>query len=140
MSKSFLSAKRDVVKRFLRGWVEGIKTAKTDKEFTVRVMQKFLKTSDSAILGKTFEAYRALHERVPAPDAKVFGLALKQLAATVPQAAHLKAADFIDRSLIVELEQEGFYFKDLPGPLSNRRASPQQDQIGVVPSHQGYLA
>jgi NitT/TauT family transport system substrate-binding protein len=108
VSKSFLSAKREVVKRFLRGWIEGIKTAKTDKEFTVRVMQKFLKTSDRAILDKTFEVYKALHERVPAPDAKVFGLAVKQLSATVPQAAHLKAEDFIDRSLILELEQEGF--------------------------------
>ena len=108
VSKSFLSAKRDVVKRFLRGWVEGIKTAKTDKELTVSVMQKFLKTSDRAILDKTFEVYKPTHERVPAPDPKVMGAAVKQLAATVPQAAHLKADDFIDRSLILELEQEGF--------------------------------
>jgi ABC-type nitrate/sulfonate/bicarbonate transport system substrate-binding protein len=108
VSKSFLSAKRDVVKRFLRGWVEGIKTAKTDKEFTIRVMQKFLKTSDRAILDKTFEVYAPTHERVPAPDPKVMALAIKQLTASVPQAAHLKADDFIDRSLIIELEQEGF--------------------------------
>ncbi len=108
VSRSFLSAKRVVVKRFLRGWVEGIKTAKTDKDYTVRVMQRFLKTSDRTILDKTFEVYKPTHERVPAPDPKVMGVAVKQLAATVPQAAHLKAEDFIDRSLIVELEQEGF--------------------------------
>jgi len=33
---SFISAKRDTVKRFLRGWIEGIKTAKTDKDLTVK--------------------------------------------------------------------------------------------------------
>src|SRR5918995_873581 len=108
VSRSFLSAKRDIVKRFLRGWVEGIKTAKTDKDYTVRVMQKFLKTSDKTILDKTFEVYKPTHKRVPAPDPKVMAVAIKQLTASVPQAAHLKVDDFIDRSLIVELEQEGF--------------------------------
>ena len=84
VSKPFLAAKRDVVKRFLRGWIEGIKTAKTDKEYTIKVMQKFLKTSNRWILDKTFEVYKPIHERVPSPDAKVLGAALKQLSATVP--------------------------------------------------------
>jgi len=111
VSKSFLSGKRDVVKRFLRGWIEGIKTAKTDKEFTVKVMQKFLKTRDRSILDKTFEVYQSVHEKVPSPDPKVLGVALKQLSATVPQAGQLKIEDFIDRSLISELESEGFISK-----------------------------
>lgn len=111
VGKSFLAAKRDIVKRFLRGWIEGIKTAKTDKERTVNVMQKFLKTSDRSILEKTFEIYKPVHERVPSPDPKVMGIALKQLAATVPPAGQLKVEDFIDRSLIAELESEGFISK-----------------------------
>jgi len=49
-------------------------------------MQRFLKTSDRSILDKTFEVYKSVHEKVPAPDPKVMGVALKQLAATVPQA------------------------------------------------------
>ena len=96
VSRSFLSGKRDIVKRFLRGWIEGIKMAKTDKEFTVNVMQKFLKTSDRSILEKTFEVYKSVHERVPSPDPKVLGAALNQLSATVPQAGQLKIEDFID--------------------------------------------
>jgi ABC-type nitrate/sulfonate/bicarbonate transport system substrate-binding protein len=108
VSRSFLSGRRDIVKRFLRGWIEGIKTAKTDKEFTVKVMQKFLKTSDRSILDKTFEIYKSVHEKVPSPDPKIMGVALKQIAATVPQAGQLKIEDFIDRSLISELESEGF--------------------------------
>ena len=115
VTRSFLSGKRDVVKRFLRGWIEGIKTAKTDKEFTIRVMQKFLKTGDRSILDKTFEVYKSVHERVPSPDPKVMGVALKQLTASVPQAAQLKIEDFIDRSLISELENEGFISKIYDG-------------------------
>ena len=108
VSKAFLQTKREVLKRFLRGWIEGIKTARTDKEFTVRVLQKFLKTADRDILDRTFEVYKDVQEKIPAPDAKVMAVALKQLAATVPQAGQLKAEDFIDRSLIAELDAEGF--------------------------------
>lgn len=115
VSRGFLATKRDVVKRFVRGWIEGIKTAKTDREFTVRVMQKFLKTGDRSILDKLFEIYKSVHERVPAPDAKVLGVALKQLASTVPQAGQVKIEDFIDRSLVSELEAEGFISKVYDG-------------------------
>jgi ABC-type nitrate/sulfonate/bicarbonate transport system substrate-binding protein len=108
VSRSFLSGKRDVVKRFLRGWIEGIKTAKTDKEFTVKVLQKFLKTSDPLILEKTFEVYKSVHEKVPSPDPEIMGVALKQLATRMPEAGQRKIEDFIDRSLVSELEAEGF--------------------------------
>jgi hypothetical protein len=43
------------------------------------------------------------------------GVALKQLSATVPQAGQLKVEDFIDRSLIAELESEGFITKIYEG-------------------------
>jgi hypothetical protein len=99
----------------LRGWIEGIKIAKTDRDSTVAVMQKFLKTNDRAVLDKIFETYKTVHEKVPMPDAKLMGVALKQLAATVPQINHLKVEDFIDRSLIAELESEGFIAKVYDG-------------------------
>ena len=88
VSKAFVQAKREVLKRFLRGWIEGIKTARTDKGLTVRVLQKFLKTADRDILDRTFEVYKDVQEKIPAPDAKVMAVALKQLAATVPRPAN----------------------------------------------------
>ena len=115
VSKSFLAAKRDTVKRFLRGWIEGIKTAKTDKEYTISVMQKFLKTNDRSVLDKIFEVYKTVHEKVPMPDPKLMAVALKQLAAAVPQTSQLKVEDFTDRSLIAELESEGFIAKVYDG-------------------------
>jgi ABC-type nitrate/sulfonate/bicarbonate transport system substrate-binding protein len=108
VGKSFLAAKRDTVKSFLRGWIEGIKIAKTNKERTVSVMQKFLKTADRLVLENIFETYKTVHEKVPTPDAKLMGVALKQLAAVVPQTTQLKVEEFTDRSLIAELESEGF--------------------------------
>ena len=108
VSKPFLQSRRDVVKRFMRGWIEGIKTVKTDKDFTIRVLQKYLKTDDREILAKTFEVYKNVHEKIPYPDAKVMAVALKQL---VPQANALKVEDFVDRTIVAELESEGFIAK-----------------------------
>lgn len=117
VTRSYVQNKRDVLKRFLRGWVEGIKAARMDKELTTVVLQKYFKTTARESLERLFEIYKDVHEKIPAPDLKVMGAALKQLAATVPQANQLKAEDFIDRSLIGELESEGFMAK-LYGPRS----------------------
>lgn len=111
VSKSFLAGNRDTVKRFLRGWLEGIRIAKTDKETTISVMQKFLKTSDRSVLETIFEVYKSVHERVPTPDPKLMAVALKQLAVSVPQTNPLRIEDFTDQSLIQELESEGFITK-----------------------------
>ena len=99
------------MKRFLRGWIEGIKIAMTDKEYTLSVMQKFLKTGDRSVLDKIFEIYKTVHEKVPTPDPKLMGATLKQLAATIPQTNQLKVEDFTDQSLIAELESDGFVTK-----------------------------
>lgn len=114
VSKAFLAAKRETVKRFLRGWIEGIKIAKTDKEHTVSVMQMFLKSSDRSVLDKTFEIYQTVHERVPTPDPKLMGVALKQLTATVPQTNQLKVEEFTDRSPITLVEKASILCAGLP--------------------------
>jgi ABC-type nitrate/sulfonate/bicarbonate transport system substrate-binding protein len=108
VSKAYLQSRKDVVKRFMKGWIEGIKTAKTDKNFTIRVFRTYLKTQDEEILNKTFEVYKDVHERNPSPDPKVIGFALKQLSATIPQADKLTPENFIDGSIVSELENEGF--------------------------------
>jgi NitT/TauT family transport system substrate-binding protein len=108
VSKAYLQSKRDIVKRFMKGWIEGIKTAKTDKSFTMGVFRTYLKTQDEEILNKTFEVYKDVHERNPSPDPKIMGFALKQLSATMPQADKLKPENFVDGSIVSELENEGF--------------------------------
>ena len=108
VSKAYLQSRRDVVKRFMKGWIEGIKTAKTDKNFTIRVFRTYLNTQDEEILDRTFEVYKEVHEKSPSPDPKVIGFALKQLSATIPQADKLNPENFIDGSIVSELENEGF--------------------------------
>ena len=118
VSKSFLAAKRDTVKRFLRGWIEGIKIAKTDKEYTIAVMQKFLKTSDRSVLDKIFEIYKTVHERVPDAGSQADG---RRADSNSPppyrRRTNSRSKTSPTESLIAELESEGFITKVYDGPL-----------------------
>jgi len=65
--RSFLTAKRDTVKRFLRGRIEDIKIAKTDKERTVFVMRKLLKAADRSVLETSSKLIKPSMRKFPRP-------------------------------------------------------------------------
>ncbi len=119
VTRSFLRNNRDTTKRFLKGWLEGIKIAKTDRDFTLKVLRRYLKTEDQEILGRTYEMYKNVHEKVPYPGLKGVTFALERLAATSPELAKLRAEDFVDREIISELETEGF-IREIYGEKPNR--------------------
>jgi NitT/TauT family transport system substrate-binding protein len=107
-SKKFIAANRDAARNFLKSWVEGIKIFKTDKEQTLKVLAKYLKVNDREILDKSHEIYRPVYKRLPYGDRRAVKFALDQMSAEMPQLAKLNADDFIDNSLLAELEKSGY--------------------------------
>jgi NitT/TauT family transport system substrate-binding protein len=106
--KEFARANRDIVKRFLRAWVEGTKVFKTDREVSLKVLGKYLRTKDAEILAKSYEPYRPVFERVPIAKREGFAFALDRLAKDIPEAGKMNPDNFIDNSILMELEKEGF--------------------------------
>jgi NitT/TauT family transport system substrate-binding protein len=106
VSKEFLRAQRATVKRFLKVYIEGIKIFKTDKEFSMDTLSRYIKTSDRAILSKTYDVYRDAWETVP----WVRRDGIQQALDSLPEAKNTKLNldNLIDNSLIQELEKEGF--------------------------------
>src|SRR5258706_6123739 len=107
-TQSFLEKNRGVALRFLRGYVDGIHRVKTDREAAPKIYSKATKVVDPEILGELYRIYAVKNlESVPGvkPEAvdEVLRSELKSGAA--------KAGDFIDNSLLVELEREGFFQK-----------------------------
>jgi len=107
-SKKFLASNRDLARGFLRSWVEGIKAFKTDKELTIKVLAKYLKVQDREILEKSHAIYQPVYKSIPYGDRRAVRFALDQMSKEVPDAAKLNADDFIDNSLLSELEKSGF--------------------------------
>jgi NitT/TauT family transport system substrate-binding protein len=106
VSKDFLRAQRSAVKRFLRVYIEGIKVFKTDKEFSMETLGRYIKTNDREILAKTYDVYREAWETVPLVRRE----GIQQALDSIPEAknAKLNLDSLIDNSLIQELEKEGF--------------------------------
>ena len=107
-SKKFLASNRDMVRGFLRAWVEGIKIFKTDKDQSLRVLAKYLKIQDREVLEKSHEIYRPVYKKIPYGDRRAVKFALEQMTKEIPEAAKLNADDFIDNSVLSELEKNGF--------------------------------
>jgi ABC-type nitrate/sulfonate/bicarbonate transport system substrate-binding protein len=106
--KDFARTNRDTVKRFLKAWVEGTKIFKTDRDISLKVLGKYLKTKDAEILAKSYEPYRPVFERIPISKREGFAFALERLGKDVPAAGKMNPDNFIDNSILLELEREGF--------------------------------
>jgi len=107
-SRKFLASNRDIVRGFLRAWVEGIKIFKTDKDQSLKVLAKYLKIQDREVLEKSHEIYRPVYKKIPYGDRRAVKFALEQMTKEIPEAAKLNADDFIDNSILSELEKTGF--------------------------------
>jgi NitT/TauT family transport system substrate-binding protein len=102
--QSFIGSRRETVKSFLKGLVAGLARFRTDREFGIRVLGRNLRETDAKILQETYDFWLKVFPKVPNPgpeDATVF-LELMQ----VKERRDWK--EFVDTSLMDELEREGF--------------------------------
>jgi ABC-type nitrate/sulfonate/bicarbonate transport system substrate-binding protein len=107
-SKKFIASNPEAVRNFLKGWLEGIKAFKTDKELSLKVLAKHLKLNDRDVLEKSHEIYRPVYKKLPYGDRRAVKFALDQMSAELPSGAKLNPDDFIDNSILTELEKSGF--------------------------------
>jgi NitT/TauT family transport system substrate-binding protein len=106
VSREFLRSQRDVVKRFLRVYIEGIKIFKADKQLSIETLGRYIKTSDREVLAKTYDFYREAWESLPT----VRRDGIQQALDSIPEGKNpqLHLDNLIDNSLIQELQKEGF--------------------------------
>jgi NitT/TauT family transport system substrate-binding protein len=106
-SKRFIATNRDAARNFLKSWVEGIKSFKTDEDLALKVIGKYLKITERDLLKKSWEIYQPAYKKIPYGDERAVKFALAQMAAEMPEAAQRRAENFIDNSLLAELEKSG---------------------------------
>jgi NitT/TauT family transport system substrate-binding protein len=105
-TKSFIQRQRVTALNFLRGEIEGIHAIKTQKNFAVNVLKKYMRISDPEILEEGYRyALRFIQPR-PFPT-------LDETRAVLDELKRLEARpeNFVDLSLMQELEKEKFFDK-----------------------------
>ena len=103
-----LARKRDIARRFVRAYVEGIHTVKTNPDVSKRAYAKYRKAKDEKEVEPAYEALREVVKAKPYPSVEGFKTILADLSERVPAAKAANPKDFIDVSLLEELDRSGF--------------------------------
>ncbi|MBI2357550.1 MAG: ABC transporter substrate-binding protein [Deltaproteobacteria bacterium] len=109
-TKRFIDKRRDVAKRFMRAYLEGIKKYLDDEEFSIRVIQKWtrMKSRDEVRDSYVLQARNILKvPRTPLEGVKTILDGMEK----IPAAKTADPRRFVDMSLIDELEKESFVKK-----------------------------
>ena len=108
-SERFNREQPQQVKNFLKGFIEGIYYAATNKEETKKIITKYLKTSDPEILEATHKSFLQVTDYSANPNLEGIRNAIEEVAARVPAAKGKKPEEFVDTRFLKELEKEGFF-------------------------------
>jgi ABC-type nitrate/sulfonate/bicarbonate transport system substrate-binding protein len=110
-TRAYLKQQRDAVRRYLMAYIEGLHLLFTDKRLAISVIKKYTRTTDPKMLDMTYDYAKKIVERVPRPTLEGIQLVLDVIGEVNPKAKDYKPADFVDMSLMQELEKEGFIRK-----------------------------
>lgn len=105
-TRSFIQRQRSTALNFLRAEIEGIYAIRTQKNFAVNTLKKYMRISDPDILEEGYRyAVRFIQPR-PLPTTEETRAVLEEL-----KRPDAKPENFIDLSLMQELEKEKFFEK-----------------------------
>ena len=107
--RSAIARRPQVIGAYMRALAEAAKIFHTDKEFTLKVLGKFLRINDRKILESTYESEISAVE--PRLDIRMDSLqaVLEEIAPSDARAKNVKPQQLIDRKYLDEMEKGGFY-------------------------------
>jgi NitT/TauT family transport system substrate-binding protein len=112
VSRQTLTTRREMVIRFLKAYIEGVKELKADKEFAVGILAKHLRMDrkkDREALEDSFqEVVIEQMLKVPNINLEAIRVGLELLGKDKPASASNNPRDYVDGSLITELVKSGF--------------------------------
>lgn len=108
-TRSFIRANRDSALRFMRGFTLGLQRLRADKEFSMKVLSKYTKVTEAETLSQLHQTYgvRYSGDRIPFVRPESIDEILKRTPGK--EARDAKAGDFIDNSLLQELDKSGWF-------------------------------
>jgi NitT/TauT family transport system substrate-binding protein len=108
-TRALIKSRPELVRNVMRAYVEGIHYYKTRRAESLRILAKYLKTSDMEVLEEVYEDIGLnLTPRKPYPTLRGIEIMVRELAAKEPAARQARAEDFVDLTFIKELDGSGF--------------------------------
>jgi len=104
--KAYVTKNREEARNFMKAIIDGIHYYKTNKNFSLRIISKYMKITDPEVLEENFRAYD--FSLKPYPAKEYFALPLQEVAKKDPKVLKENPERFADSSLIKELDESGF--------------------------------
>jgi len=108
-SRSFIRSNREIAVSALKGYVEALFYIPRNREETRRITAKYMRTTDPEVLDATYEWFVKRVSKKPYPTLKGIQYLLDEVASNLPNAKDAKPEQFVDLSLLQQLEREGFF-------------------------------
>jgi NitT/TauT family transport system substrate-binding protein len=108
-SRSFIRANREIALSALKGYVEALFYISRNREETRRITAKYMRTTDPEVLDATYDWFVKRVSKRPYPTLKGIQYLLDEVASKLPNAKSAKPEQFVDLSLLQQLEREGFF-------------------------------
>ena len=111
-SRQYIAKRRDTLLRFLKGFVEGVRDLKADKEFAIAIIAKHLRMDpkkDREALEDSFqEVVIEQMLKIPNPNLEAVKMGIELLGKERPAKMSADPKDYVDTTLMLELEKSGF--------------------------------
>jgi NitT/TauT family transport system substrate-binding protein len=109
-TRSFIKGNRQTALNFIRGEIEGIYAIRTQKNLAINVLKKYMRINDADVLEDGYRYAVKFFQARPYPTLDEVRAVLDEYK-SMPQAANAKPEQFLDLSLLQELEKEKFFDK-----------------------------
>ncbi len=103
LTRSFIEKQRPLAKNLLRSEIEAIHYLRTNREGSIKILKKYLRVDDAEATDATYEFFARRTDPLPRVNLEGLKNILREMNA--PQRS---PAEFVDMSLLDEIEKEGF--------------------------------
>ena len=109
VSQNTLKTQPELVRNLMQAFIEGIHFMKTHRKEALGVLAKYLKSDDPDALQEAYESIcLTLIPEKPYPTTKGIQIILRELGAKDPVARSARPDQFVDNSIVKELDNSGF--------------------------------
>ena len=107
--RSVIAKRPQVIGNFMRAMAETAKLMHTDRDFVYKVLGKYLRITDRAVLDSAYNAEIKVLEPRLVIKTEALQAILDELSATDPRAKKVKPQELIDNRYLDEMEKSGFF-------------------------------
>jgi ABC-type nitrate/sulfonate/bicarbonate transport system substrate-binding protein len=107
--KSYLEKTRADLLNFTKAMIEGVHLYKADKEFSLKVLAKYMKLQDREVLEENFREYD--FPLKPYPSKEYYDLPIQEVAKKNPKVLKENPERYADMTLVKEIDASGFIDK-----------------------------